>query len=144
MAWITIENPRAIIDYKGGKPVAKLDLQVATAEDLPEIGDEVEGYIVAAGSIAQIIQADSPTFVTLDANGTWYPEQSDSSNSLNASLLSAPKNLGGGREEITDEPDVTDKTEKSILYPDEPELTEKDQPEMKKSEPTESEVTEDA
>ena len=65
---------------------------------------------IQAGSIAQIVQADSPTFVTLDANGTWYPEQSDSSAStLNASL-SAPKSsaqLGEG---------------KSVLVQDEPEI----------------------
>ncbi len=31
MGWIRIEGCRAIIDYKNGKPVAVLDLQVATA-----------------------------------------------------------------------------------------------------------------
>lgn len=130
---VRIEKER----YVDGNYNAVLDLQVSTTAELPDMGDTIGLYTVAPGSIAQIVQADSPTFVTLDDDGTWYPEQSDSSNSLNASLLSAPKNLGGEREEITDEPDVTDKIEKSILYPDEPELTEKEQPEMKKSEPTE-------
>lgn len=74
-----IEAVRDIIEYKDGKAVAVLDLQVSTAADLPDIGDEIGQYIVAAGSIAQIVQADGPTFVTLDDDttaGTWYPEQS--------------------------------------------------------------------
>lgn len=89
MGWISVEAPRAIIGYKQesegepatilGKPIAKLDLQVATAADLPEIGDEVEGYIVAAGSTAQIVEADEITFVTLSGDsGKWHPEQSGS------------------------------------------------------------------
>jgi len=89
MGWISVEAPRAIIGYKQesegepttilGKPIAKLDLQVATAADLPEIGDEVDGYIVAAGSTAQIVEADEITFVTLSGDsGKWHPEQSGS------------------------------------------------------------------
>lgn len=147
-----IEDVREI----DGQKNAVMDIQVSTASDLPSLGDLVSGagYVnikVASGSFAHVIQAGA--WYTLDDNGTWYdasgtPASSASNNSLNASLLSAPKNLGGERDEVTDEPDVTDKIEKSILYPDEPELTEpelteKEQPEMKKSEPTESEVTED-
>jgi hypothetical protein len=89
---------------------AVMDLQVSTAAELPDMGDAIGLYTVAPGSIAQIVQADSPTFVTLDDDGTWYPEQSDSSaSSLNASL-SAPKTsaqLGEG---------------KSVLVQDEPEI----------------------
>jgi hypothetical protein len=89
---------------------AVLDLQVSTAAELPDMGDTIGLYTVAPGSIAQIVHADSPTFVTLDDDGTWYPEQSDSSaSSLNASL-SAPKTsaqLGEG---------------KSVLVQDEPEI----------------------
>ena len=102
---VRIEKER----YVDGNLNAVLDLQVSTAAELPDMGDTIGLYTVAPGSIAQIVQADSPTFVTLDANGTWYPEQSDSSEStLNASL-SAPKNLGDIRdeqpiEEITEEP----------------------------------------
>ena len=97
------------VRYNDGMKNAVLDIQVSTAAELPSLNDVVCGLKIIAGSIAQIVQADSPTFVTLDANGTWYPEQSDSSEStLNASL-SAPKNLGDIRdeqpiEEITEEP----------------------------------------
>lgn len=103
---VRIEKER----YVDGNYNAVLDLQVSTAAELPDMGDTIGLYTVAPGSIAQIVQADSPTFVTLDANGTWYPEQSDSSAStLNASL-SAPKTsaqLGEG---------------KSVLVQDEPEI----------------------
>lgn len=103
---VRIEKER----YVDGNYNAVLDLQVSTAAELPDMGDTIGMYTVAPGSIAQIVQADSPTFVTLDANGTWYPEQSDSSAStLNASL-SAPKSsaqLGEG---------------KSVLVQDEPEI----------------------
>lgn len=74
-----IEAVRDIIEYQDGKAVAVLDLQVSTAADLPDIGDAIGQYIVAAGSTAQIVQAETPTFVTLDddtTTGTWYPEQS--------------------------------------------------------------------
>lgn len=102
---VRIEKER----YVDGNYNAVLDLQVSTTAELPDMGDTIGLYTVAPGSIAQIIQADSPTFVTLDDSGTWYPEQSDSSeNSLNASL-SAPKvsaQLGEG---------------KSVLVQDEPE-----------------------
>lgn len=98
------------------KDIKVVDMQVSTAAELPDKGENVGGIIIAPGSIAQIIQADSPTFVTLDDDGTWYPEQSDSSkSSLNASL-SAPKTsaqLGEG---------------KSILTQPEPAQTETKQP----------------
>ena len=109
---VRIEKER----YVDGNLNAVLDLQVSTAAELPDIGDTIGLYTVAPGSIAQIVQADSPTFVTLDANGTWYPEQSDSSASTMNASLSVPKNLGGEREEIVEEPV---ETEKSVLYPDE-------------------------
>ena len=78
MSWITIEKPRQIVGYdEDRKPIAKLDLQVGTAADLPDAGDEVDGYIVAAGSCAQIVEADELTFVTLSGDTPgWYPDQS--------------------------------------------------------------------
>jgi hypothetical protein len=98
------------VRYNDGMKNAVLDIQVSTAAELPSLNDVVCGLKIIAGSIAQIVHADSPTFVTLDDDGTWYPEQSDSSsNSLNASL-SAPKTsaqLGEG---------------KSVLVQDEPEI----------------------
>lgn len=60
-----------------GALCAKLELQCSEVSDLPDIGDVVGGFKVQAGSIAQLIQAN--TFVTLDddtTSGTWYPEQS--------------------------------------------------------------------
>lgn len=98
------------VRYNDGMKNAVMDIQVSTAEELPSLNAVVCGLNIQAGSIAQIVQADEVTFVTLDDNGTWYPEQSDSSaSSLNASL-SAPKSsaqLGEG---------------KSVLVQDEPEI----------------------
>lgn len=105
-----IENIRWQTYDKDGVTIAVLDGQVSEATDLPTLGGDFCGAKVLPGSVMQIVQSDSPTFVTLDANGTWYPEQSDSSaSSLNASM-SAPKTsaqLGEG---------------KSVLVQDEPEI----------------------
>ena len=90
------------------KDIKVVDMQVSTAAELPDKGENVGGIIIAPGSIAQIVQADSPTFVTLDDNGTWYPEQSDSSKSLNMSAPKTSAQLGEG---------------KSVLVQDEPEGT---------------------
>lgn len=49
---------------------AVLDIQVSTVDELPDIGDEVEGYKIAAGSIAQIVQTGG--WYTLDADEKWY------------------------------------------------------------------------
>lgn len=77
MSWIRVEKPREVKGFLNGKIIAVLDLQVATAADLPEIGSEVENYIVAAGSVAQIVEADELTFVTLSGGSeTWWPDQS--------------------------------------------------------------------
>ena len=67
--------PRAILGYDEttGNPIAVLSLQCSTTAQLPGIGDTVEGYIVAAGTDAQIIQTGS--WVTLDGDDSWYPEQ---------------------------------------------------------------------
>ena len=100
---VRIEKER----YVDGNLNAVLDLQVSTAEELPDMGDTIGLYTVAPGSIAQIVQADSPTFVTLDDDGTWYPEQSDSSESLNMSAPKTSAQLGEG---------------KSVLVQDEPEI----------------------
>ena len=76
---ILANKPETIYEYADGYYTAKLDLQVSTAADLPELGGVVPGtpYKCGAGSTAQIVQADEPTFVTLDSSDdTWYPEQS--------------------------------------------------------------------
>ena len=77
MGWIRVEKPREILGFQDGKTVAVLDLQVATAADLPELGDVVENYVVAAGSTAQIVEADVLTYVTLSGESEeWWPDQS--------------------------------------------------------------------
>ena len=76
---ILAQKPETIYEHADGYYLAKLDLQVSTAADLPELGGVVEGtpYKCGKGSMAQIVQADEPTFVTLDGDdGVWYPEQS--------------------------------------------------------------------
>ena len=52
------------------------DLQVSTVSELPTMNVAVGGIYVLPGSIAQIIQENEPTFLTMDANGSWYPAQS--------------------------------------------------------------------
>lgn len=78
MGWIRVEGkPREVQGYQDGKTIAVLDLQVATAADLPDLGDVVENYIVAAGSTAQIVETDETTFVTLSGDSEeWWPDQS--------------------------------------------------------------------
>jgi hypothetical protein len=58
-----------ILDITKDKKV--VDMQVSTADDLPDLNENVEGIMIAAGSNAQVIQ--SGAFYTLDYNGTWYP-----------------------------------------------------------------------
>lgn len=81
MGWRRIEGtPREIItiDAETGKQVAVVDMQVATAADLPALGDAVGNFIIAGGSNAQIVEADTLTFVTLSGgSGEWYPPQSN-------------------------------------------------------------------
>jgi hypothetical protein len=52
---------------------AVLDLQVSTVAELPTLNNLLPGssrYIVAAGSIAQVVQTGA--WYTLDENGQWY------------------------------------------------------------------------
>ena len=77
---VRVENVRDV-DANGR---AVLDLQVSTVAELPTLNDFLPGsnrYIVAAGSIAQVVQIGA--WYTLDANGSWYfsggvqPEEGD-------------------------------------------------------------------
>ena len=86
---VRIEKVRKTVAVSGGNQQGVLDLQVSTAAELPDLGEVVCGVAVLAGSIAQVIQTGD--FVTLDANGTWYPEQSDDSSSV--SLNASPRTL---------------------------------------------------
>lgn len=99
------------------KDIKVVDMQVSTAAELPDKGENVGGIIIAPGSIAQIIQADSPTFVTLDDDGTWYPEQSDSSKSLNMSAPKTSAQLGEGKSVLVqDELEETAEKEQKKEY----------------------------
>ena len=71
-----IENIRWQTYDKDGVTIAVLDGQVSEATDLPTLGGDFCGAKVLPGSTMQIVQAEEVTYVTLDADGTWYPEQS--------------------------------------------------------------------
>lgn len=47
-----------------------VDIQVSTSQELPALNENVGGIIIAAGSIAQVIQTGK--WFTLDENGEWY------------------------------------------------------------------------
>lgn len=84
---VHLEKLNQISYNSDGEALAWYDLSVSTAAELPALGSVVFGAKIQAPSRAQIIQADEPTIVTLDEDGNWYPEQSDS----RASTLSAPQ-----------------------------------------------------
>lgn len=66
---IRVENVREV-DMNGK---AVLDLQVSTVSELPTHNALLPGssrYVVAAGSIAQVVQTGA--WYTLDENGNWY------------------------------------------------------------------------
>lgn len=44
------------------------------ADEVSDLATTLDGVTIAAGSVAQIVQTEA--FVTLGADGTWYPEQS--------------------------------------------------------------------
>ena len=69
---ILVENVREVHASANGSHSAKLDIQVSTAADLPELNGNVGGFKILPGSIAQCIQ--SGKWYTLDGNGTWYDE----------------------------------------------------------------------
>ena len=74
---VHIEKINQISYTPDGEALAWYDLSVSTAAELPALNSVVFGAKIQAPSRAQIIQADEPTIVTLDENGTWYPEQSN-------------------------------------------------------------------
>ena len=146
MGWIRVEGkPREVQGYQDGKTIAVLDLQVATAADLPELGGVVENYIVAAGSTAQIVEVDEITFVTLsgDSEERW-PDQSGTKagKTLSASptLKKAVDESDGDTIDLTE--DDIDKISDELGLEPFPEPVE-EPVEEKKAKATESEVTED-
>lgn len=83
---------------------AVLDIQVSTVDELPDIGDEVEGYKIAAGSIAQIVQTGG--WYTLDADEKWYDTdgvEAGGTPALNMSRFVTPVLT---KTVITEEPEV--------------------------------------
>ena len=146
MGWIRVEGkPREVQGYQDGKTFAVLDLQVATAADLPELGGVVENYIVAAGSTAQIVEVDEITFVTLSGDSEeWWPDQSGTKagKTLSASptLKKAVDESDGDTIDLTE--DDIDKISDELGLEPFPEPVE-EPVEEKKAKATESEVTED-
>ena len=142
MGWIRVEGkPREVQGYQDGKTIAVLDLQVATAADLPELGGVVENYIVAAGTIAQIVEADEPTYVTLSGDSEeWWPDQSGTKAgktlSMSPTLKKAVDESDGDTINLTE--DDIDKISDELGLEPFPEPVEE-----KKAKATESEVTED-
>lgn len=65
---VRVENIRQDIT----RDIKVVDLQVSAADELPALGSDVDGIIIAAGSIAQIIQTGE--WATLDSDGSWYDE----------------------------------------------------------------------
>lgn len=72
---IRIDNTRKTILDGTATPVCVIDIQVSTAEELPDLNDVVIGCKIGAGSIAQIIQTGA--FATLDDDGKWYSNGSE-------------------------------------------------------------------
>ena len=73
-----IEGTPRSLHYVDGQPFAKIDVQVSTAAELPELGEIVEGIGTDPGSNAQIIQ--SGDWATLDADGSWYDKDGNEVN----------------------------------------------------------------
>ena len=67
---LRVERER--VKYPDGRVV--YDFQADTTSDLPALGSKLGRNTVGWGSIAQIVQADEPTYMTLGSNGTWYPD----------------------------------------------------------------------
>lgn len=132
MGWIRVEKPREILGFQDGKTVAVLDLQVSTAADLPELGGVVENYIIAAGSTAQIVEADAATFVTLSGDSEeWWPDQSGTKagKTLSASptLKKAIDESDGDTIDLTE--DDIDKISDELRMEPFPEPIDEDEPE---------------
>lgn len=88
-------KPREIKRVTDGKIVAVLDIQVSTTDDLPHIGDEFENYIVAAGTIAQVIQ--DGVFLTLDDDDNYYHSASDSEHDASLSVSTSLDKSDNGK-----------------------------------------------
>ena len=70
---VRLERVRQDIYYPSdGVHVGVVDLQVSTAEELPEAGSVIGNITIGAGSIAQVIQTGK--WYTLDEDESWYDE----------------------------------------------------------------------
>lgn len=68
---VRIESIREHID----RDRKVVDMQVSTVAELPDLYENIEGIIIMAGSIAQIIQTGA--YATLDDDGKWYADGSE-------------------------------------------------------------------
>ena len=114
---LRVERIRSI-DSDGN---AVMDIQVSTVEELPALGEPIDGVTdknVGKGSIAQVVQIGA--WCTLDADGTWYDtdgkaagSDGETSNSLNAisqspAVIDRSALLGGGKSILAPDADATD------------------------------------
>lgn len=114
MAFWAVPNRTRAVDGENGIELYG-DFQADEASDL---ASSLDGVTIAAGSTTQIIKMTEPTFVTLGTDGTWYPEQSDSSASTLSAPLSNPLTLGKTVKPTQTEPDFEESIEESIEEPE--------------------------
>lgn len=70
---LRIERVRQdVYDPSEGTHTAVVDMQVSTADELPDAGSTIGNLTIGAGSIAQCIQ--NGKWYTLDEDGNWYDE----------------------------------------------------------------------
>lgn len=70
---VRIERVRQdVYDPSEGTHTAVVDIQVSTAEELPDAGSTIGNLTIGAGSIAQVIQTGK--WYTLDEDESWYDE----------------------------------------------------------------------
>lgn len=72
MAFWSVPNRITMVTGENGNEIYG-DFQCDSASDLVTSVNDVP---IAKGSTVQIVTADSPTFLTMDSEGTWQPEQS--------------------------------------------------------------------
>lgn len=125
-----------VIENRGNR-YAKLDIQVSTYDELPELGELFENFFIQAGSHAEVVKAGK--FATLDADGCWYVDGvavaggSDDTNkalSMSPTLKKAVDESDGDTIDLTE--DDIDKISDELGLEPFPEPVEE-----KKSEPTE-------
>ena len=72
MAFWNVQNRITTVKGENGEEIYG-DFQCDSSSDLT---DNLDGVPIAKGSTVQIVTADTPTFLTMDSDGYWNPEQS--------------------------------------------------------------------